>query len=206
MTTTDTTSGTVLGPGRGLGRHVDAAELDPSVAVRAVADGCQRLVVTGPVPAGLDVDADLRLLRFLRAATSRTLRVDWELAGRPLVAERDLLHLVPPTAGADAAGAACATAWRAGYRYGSYHYRVGPDFVTVKDIRPGGPPVHLTIDGDSARQFHELAGAEHLADLSPAATAALADAVEFGLAVRGDHALLLLPWRMRRWPVPYVAA
>jgi hypothetical protein len=203
--TTNTVHGT-LGAGRGLGREVGPDELEPATAVRAAEDGCQRLVVTGPVAAGLDIDADLRLLRFLRAATSATLRVDWELAGRPLVAERDLLHLVPPTGGADAAGAACATAWRAGYRYGSYHYRRGPDFVTVKDIRPGEPPVHLTIDGDSAAQFRALTEAEQLTDLSPAATAALADAVEFGLAVRGERTFLVLPWRMRRWPVPYVAA
>jgi hypothetical protein len=202
----DTASAPTLGKGRGLGREVDAARLDPAVALRAAEDRCERLIVTGPVTTGQDVDADLRLLRFLRVATSHTLRVDWELAGRPLVAERDLLHLVPPTGGADVAGVACATAWRAGYRYGSYHYRRGPDFVTVKDIRPSGPPVHLTIDGDSAVRFRELADAEHLADLSAAATEALADAVQFGLAVRGDRTFLVLPWRMRIWPVPYVAA
>ncbi|HEX5405532.1 MAG TPA: DUF5825 family protein [Pseudonocardiaceae bacterium] len=201
-----TTSATTLGSGRGLGREIDASELHPDVAIRAAEDGCERLVVTGPVVTGQDIDADLGLLRFLREATSKTLRVAWQLAGRPLVAERDLVHLVPPTAGVDSAAAECVTAWRGGYRYGSYHYRWGPDFVTVKDIRPGGPPVHLTIDGDSAQQFRELTDVADLADLSPAATTALADAVEFGLAVRGERTFLVLPWRMRRWPVPYVAA
>jgi hypothetical protein len=162
--------------------------------------------VDGPVTTGQDIDADLRLLRFLRAATSHTLRVDWTLAGRPLLAPRDLTHVVPPTGGDDPAAVACAEAWRGDYRYGSYHYRRGPDFVTVKDTRPGEPPVHLTIDGESALHFRELAAAESLADLTPEVTAALADAVEFGLAIQGEREFLLLPWRMRHWPVPYVAA
>jgi hypothetical protein len=187
--------------GKGLGRTVRADELTP--ALPAELAGCERLVVSDPVVLGVDVDDDLRLLWFLREATSRTLRVDWVLDGRPSVAPREVTHLVPPRTGTDAAYVA---AWRAAYRYGSYHYRRGPGFVTVKDVRPDGPPVHLTIDGGSAEHFLALADTGRIADLAPDVAAALDDAVEFGLAVRGVAAFLLLPFRMRHWPVPYVAA
>jgi hypothetical protein len=66
--------------------------------------------------------------------------------------------------------------------------------------------VHLTIDGDSASHFLLLAETGTIADLAPDVVSALDDAVGFGLAVRGIAAFLLLPFRMRHWPVPYVAA
>jgi hypothetical protein len=203
----DTTIGTVAPAGaKGRARTVRAAELSLPLLADVLAAGCERLVVADPVATGVDADADLRLLRFLREATTATLRVEWTLAGRPLVAARDLTHLVPPRTGVDAEATACVSAWRAAYRYGSYHYRQGPDFVTVKDIRPDGPPVHLTIDGDGATHFRALAQADTLADLAPEVADALNDAVEFGLAVRGVTTFLVLPIRMRIWPVPYVAA
>lgn len=192
--------------GTGRARTVTAAELTPALPAELAAAGCARLVVAGPVPAGSDVDADLRLLWFLREATSHTLRVDWVLDGVPSLAPRDVAHVVPPRTGTSADATAYATAWRAAYRYGTYHYRRGPGFVTVKDVRPDGQPVHLTIDGESAAHFLALADTSTIADLAPDVVDALGDAVEYGLALRGDASFLLLPFRMRHWPVPYVAA
>jgi hypothetical protein len=184
---------------------VAATDLTADLAAELATAGCERLVVDGPVPAGRSIDEDLRLLRFLREATCRTLRVDWTLGGRPLVEPRDLVHLVPPMDGDGEEAAECAAGWRADYRYGSYYYRQGPGFVTVKDVRPGGETVHLTIDGDSAAQFRALAAATVVADLDEAGVSALDDAVEYGLVLRGADTLLMLPFRMRRWPVPYSA-
>jgi hypothetical protein len=181
-------------------------ELTASAPAEIAAAGYQRVVIEEPVVAGESVDEDLGLLRFLREATSHTLRLDWTLAGRPLVEPRNLTHLVPPTLGVDPDAVACVEAWRAAYRYGAFYYRRGPGFVTVKDVRPDGETAHLTIEDDSAEQFLILAEATSVAELDAAGIDALGDAVEFGLAVRGVETLLLLPFRMRRWPVPYVAA
>lgn len=193
------------GPAKGRTATVAAAELVATSPAELAAAGYERLVVDGPVPAGRDVDEDLRLLRFLRAATGQTLRVEWTLGGRPLVSLRDVVHLVPPVDGAGQDAAEYAAAWRADYRYGTYYYRQGPGFVTVKDVRPGGPTVHLTIDGDSAVQFRALAAATTVAELDADSAAALTDAVDYGLVLRGADTLLMLPFRMRQWPVPYSA-
>jgi len=185
---------------------VTPAELVATAPAEVAAAGYEGLVVDEPVVAGDSIDDDLRLLRFLREATSHTLRLDWVLAGRPLVAPRDLAHLVPPTRGVGPDATACVAAWRGAYRYGTFYYRRGPGFVTVKDVRPDGDTTHLTIDGESAEAFHALAEATTLAELNPAAIDAMDDAVEFGLALRGVETVLLLPFRMRHWPVPYTAA
>jgi len=182
---------------------VAAADLAATRAADLAAAGYERVVVDGPVPAGHDLDDDLRLLRFLRDAMCHTLRVEWTLGGRPLVEQRDLVHLAPPADGLGDDAADCAAAWRAGYRYGLYYYRHGPGFVTVKDVRPGGTTVHLTIDGDSSAQFRAIAAAATLDELDPEAAAALDDAVDYGLALRGRTALVMLPYRMLHWPVPY---
>jgi hypothetical protein len=189
---------------RGHGRTLTLAELTASAPAETAAAGYERVVIEEPVRVGEDIDEDLRLLRFLREATTQTLRLEWTLTGRPLVEPRNLTHLVPPVRGVGSAAAECVAAWRAAYRYGSYHYRKGPGFVTVKDIRPDGETVRLTIEGDSAEQFSTLAEASTLAELDPAAIDALGDAVDYGLALRGTETLLLLPFRMRRWPVPHL--
>jgi len=181
------------------------AGLTATLPAELAAAGYERVVVDAPVPVGRDLDEDLRLLRFLREATRRTLRVEWTMGGRPLVEQRDLIHLVPPVDGDGPDAAACAAQWRADYRYGLYYYRNGPDFVTVKDVRPGGETVFLTIDGDSAAQFRAIAEATTADQLDAEGLSALADAVDYGLALRGERAVLMLPYRMRRWPVPYSA-
>lgn len=190
---------------KGRWRTLSPAELTATAPAELAADGYEGLVVDGPVVAGEHVDDDLRLLRFLREATSHTLRLDWTLAGKPLVPPRDLTHLVPPTRGVGPDAEECVAAWRAAYRYGTYYYRCGPGFVTVKDVRPDGETAHLTIEGESADAFRALAEATTLAGLDPATIDALDDAVEFGLVVRGEETLLLLPFRMRNWPVPFTA-
>jgi len=105
----------------------------------------------------------------------------------------------PPGAGLDH--------WRRAYRYGSCHFRRGPGFVQVKDARdPAGPLVVLVAD-------HPDLVATFLRCLDPTPLAALdatgRTAVDLLLAERlvllAGGAVLTLPHRMRRWPVPYNA-
>jgi hypothetical protein len=87
--------------------------------------------------------------------------------------------------------------------YGSYYYRRGPGFVVVRDVRAAGDEQRLLIDQGSA-EFLEMAEAAHADELSPAARRALPDAVDAGLAVVDDDlTMVLLPYRMRQWPVAY---
>lgn len=167
--------------------------------------GYEFVTIQDPVRTGLRLDDDLRLLRFLREITSHTIRLEWALAGHPLLDPTAFVHLVPPTAAADDAARACVETWREGYRYGAFYYRCGPGFVTIRDIRVGVEAARLTIDGEGYEHFRALADGENLAEVDGELRNALQDAVEAGLAVRGDDTFLVLPYRMRNWPVPYVA-
>lgn len=186
-------------------RLIEADELSLYDPGELALQGYVFVSVHGPVRAGLHIDDDLRLLRFLREITSHTIRLEWTLAGCPLLDPSAFVHLVPPAAGADNAARACAEAWRDGYRYGAFYYRCGPDFVTVKDVRAGVEAAHLTIDGDGSAHFRALTDGERLADLDSGLHDALHDAMEAGLAVQGDDTFLVLPYRMRHWPVPFLA-
>jgi Family of unknown function (DUF5825) len=184
---------------------IDADELLLCEPAELARQGYGFVSVHGPVNVGLQIDDDLRLLRFLREITSHTIRLEWTLAGCPLLDPSAFVHLIPPAAGADSAARACAEAWRDGYRYGAFYYRYGPDFITVKDVRAGVESVHLTIDGDGSAHFRALVDGESLADLDNDLRDALRDAMEAGLAVQGDDTFLVLPYRMRHWPVPFLA-
>jgi Family of unknown function (DUF5825) len=190
---------------KGRGLFISADELllcEPGELAR---QGCEFVSVQDPVSAGLRIDEDLRLLRFLREITSHTIRLEWTLAGRPLPHLSTFVHLIPPMGYADDAARACVEAWRDGYRYGAFYYRCGPDFVTIKDVRTGIEAAHLTIDGDGSAHFRALADGESLAELDNGLRDGLHDAVEADLAVQGDETFLVLPYRMRHWPVPFLA-
>lgn len=165
--------------------------------------GPTEAVVAEPVRWGDDWHADLRRLKVLRKATGRAVRLRWQMIGAPPTALRNCVHLVPPAAGLDRAAAESAARWRAAYAYGSFHYRVGPGFVTVKDTRPGGDQSRMIISGEDADRFLALARGE--APRSAELAAALAAMLEAGLALAAEDLVLVLPFRMRHWPVPFSA-
>jgi hypothetical protein len=193
------------GHSNGPGITLTADQVATTRPAELAAAGYERVRIDGPVPAGEDVDEDLQLIRFLREATSHALRLDWVLGGLPLVELRNLTHLVPPTSGVNPSVDEYAASWRAAFRYGTYYYRRGPGFVLAKDVRPGGPAAHMTIDGISAAQFVALAEASVVSQLDPEARDALDDAVSFGLALSGSRHFTVLPFHMRHWPVPVLA-
>jgi hypothetical protein len=157
-----------------------------------------------PLLFGVSVADDLRWLRLLREVTGHTVRLRWRLGGVPLLPPDAMVHLVPPADGVSPETRRFAGSWTAGYRYGLYYYRKGPGFVTVKDVRPDQEQRRLVI-GDGSEHFLAMAAAETPDDLAPEARAALADAVDADLVVVADGQLLVLPYRMRNWPVPYTA-
>ncbi|MEU4569795.1 DUF5825 family protein [Micromonospora sp. NPDC023956] len=147
---------------------------------------------------------DLDLLRYLREVTSHAVRLRWRLAGRPCFPLHTHVHLVAPSGGVDADSAAHAAAWTAGYRYGSFFYRRGPGFVAIKDVRPESEDARLTID-EGAEHFLAMAEARTVDDLAPQARDLVDTVAEAGLLLRVDQRLLVLPYRLRHWPVPYLA-
>ncbi|WBB80751.1 DUF5825 family protein [Micromonospora sp. WMMD882] len=153
---------------------------------------------------GRSLAEDLDLLRYLREVTSHAVRLRWRLAGTPSFPLHTHVHLVAPSGGVDADAARYAGHWTAGYRYGSFFYRQGPGFVMLKDVRPDSEDARLTID-EGAEHFLAMAAACRTQELTPAAQALVDTVAEAGLLLRVDDRLLVLPYRLRHWPVPYLA-
>jgi Family of unknown function (DUF5825) len=175
-----------------------------SVFTKLADSPLQQVTLAEPLTFGRSRVEDLRLLRSLREATSHAVRLRWRLAGRPTFPLRTHVHLVPPSDGLDPAARAWATAWAAQYQYGSFYYRHGPGFVTVKDNRPGGDANRMVIS-EGAAEFLSMADADRVGDLTPAARRMLPDAVGAGLVIVVEPALLVLPYRIRHWPIPAFA-
>ncbi len=133
----------------------------------------------------------LHFLRFLREAASHDVSVVWESAG-DLGCDTRLLHHLPPRSGDPS--------WRAAYRYGLCHYRVGPGFVTVTDRRRG-PAVPVTLrDAEQVRLVRALDRP------GPAEESAAFVALQrSGLIITHARDALCLPYRLRRWPIPCTA-
>ncbi|WBB56660.1 DUF5825 family protein [Verrucosispora sp. WMMD573] len=156
-----------------------------------------------PLRFGHSPTQDLDLLRLLRAVTSHAVRLRWALSGRPAFPLHTYSHLLPPCLGMEFDDVAHTVAWARDYRYGSFYYRRGPGIVTIKDVRPGQPAARMVIE-EGADRFARLA--ESVDGRSDIVDADLvADAVEAGLAVQADDRTLVLPFRMRHWPVPYLS-
>jgi hypothetical protein len=128
-------------------------------------------------------------------------RVSWRgrLTGRFDAAL--LYHLPPPEALEDGD----AEAWRAAYRYGSCYYRRGPGFIEIKDARDPGAILRSMLDTPDAV-------AVFIACQAPVAVAGLPEPqqeIARRLADRGlmlvlDGLALALPYRMSKWPVPFL--
>ncbi len=162
-------------------------------------------VVTGTLVFGRSVPDDMAQIRYLREATSHAQRLHWTLAGVPLLPLHTHVHLLFPRGGIDERSDAYAREWAAAYRYASFFYRIGPGFVTIKDIRPGLEPNRMVIT-EGAQQFLDMTSVRHVSELDSEAKRMLDDATEAGLLLRHDDELLVLPYRLRHWPVPYIAA
>ncbi|MGX6600510.1 DUF5825 family protein [Micromonosporaceae bacterium Da 78-11] len=159
-----------------------------------------------PVVFGADPEQDLRHLRTLREATSHAIRLHWTLSGRPIFPIAALTHLVPPSGGADEDSADLARRWSAAHRYASCYYRQGPGFVTVKDVRGGGDGTHMLIEDEDAAAFLALTTTDQADELDDHTRAMLPEAEEHGLLLRAGDTHLVLPYRLRNWPIPLVAA
>lgn len=154
---------------------------------------------------GDSIEGDLNAMRYLREVTSNAVRLRWTLAGIPLLPLETHIHLLRPSGGSDPASDAYAQRWANGYRYASFYYRQGPGFLVIKDVRPDREATRMVIS-EGCEHLLSMMDAYTVNELTPAARDVLADAQEAGLIVQHDEHLLVLPYRMRHWPVPYIAA
>jgi hypothetical protein len=166
--------------------------------------GVGRLELTDPVDALMDSRASSDALHLIRDATGHGLRVDWTLGAAPEDLS-NLVHLWPPSAYVDAGSAEAVNAWRESYSFGQCFFRVGPSFVSVKDIRPHLDAARMVIEDQDADTFLALAEQRPPAAGEQAAEAAIADLAEADLCLVGTDGVFVLPYRIKRWPVPFSA-
>ena len=177
----------------------ESVDLDLAAAVDAGARG-----VRFPHPVAL-VDEEplgtLGALRVLREAEALGVPVRWRGTIGAGIDAASLVHLPPPECSNDEATDAIADEWRRQHRPGLCYYRIGPDFVFIKDIRVPSTGARFRLDGVVAR-FRALESVVDVADLDADTAGLLVDLEAEQLVLRLGPYATLLPNRMRRWPVP----
>ncbi|MBN6041002.1 DUF5825 family protein [Amycolatopsis sp. 195334CR] len=178
-------------------RHVDPVDLlalDPAALSAA---GVQLLVLPEPVSFGSDDERDLRFLRLLREAVSYTLRIEWRARAVPF--DLTMVGHLPPPLGDEG------REWRDTYRFGLCYYQRGPNFVLLKDVRGEGGARYRIDDEQAMSVWPELEPVRHRDSLTPAARELCALLEEEELLMRRGDWVTHLPYRLRRWPVPFDA-
>lgn len=153
------------------------------------------LVVDTPVA----LDGSLGSLEFvslLRRSIESSQRVSWRCESTITVERAGMLeHLPPPSEGGGEGG----DAWRANHRYGSYYYRLGPGFVSVRDRRMSYPASFLDLSVQALDCFGELSEpTQHSCGRCRPLT-------EEGVIWRSGGTGVLLPFRLKYPPTPFLA-
>jgi len=182
-----------------------AADLDLEAAVH---DGVQAVRIRAPQVLDTErPEATLALVRLLREAAADGIPITWHGSVADGIDASLLVHLPPPAPSPAASGtgadAAAIAAWRERYRPGLCYYRLGPGFAFVKDVRDVDASARYQVGlTDAPRAIEQLEAVAVAADLDEATSRVLDDLEGERLALRLGSLVTILPYRMRRWPVP----
>jgi hypothetical protein len=171
---------------------------DPAACAALAAAGVATVVLDAPVDLR-DPDA-LGALRFVRDAVACGIATRWTIAHGGGIDPSVLMHLSPPeTFPGEEAKLAL---WRE-FAFGVLYWRRGSNFAIVRDVRPAWEPAYYTLESDGTLQsFERLALPRTLAE-EPAEIVEAFREARFLIEI-GDRALAL-PYRIRKWPVPFMA-
>jgi hypothetical protein len=172
--------------------------LDPVALAEA---GYETVLLTEPVVLGRDDEFDLRFLHLLREAMSVILRVDWSTEAPAPFELSMVAHLQPPRSGAP-----FSREWSLQHRFGLCYYRLGPGFVLLRDTRDAEDGARYRLEHPEAVvSWSELEPVRRLSGLS-ASTRGLYDLLTGeDMVLRCGEWVTVLPYRLRRWPVPFDA-
>jgi hypothetical protein len=176
----------------------------PSLDVATLgAQGLRALQIRTPQHLSVDrAPSTLAFVRLLRDAMSLGVATNWHGSIDSRLDPYLLHHLPPPTD--------CNPAfdnWRSRHRPGLCYYRRGPGFVNVKDLRFADAAVRFSIDvddhdGDGDDPITALEGVCAVPALSRRGRSLLDELADQRLALQLGDIATLLPYRMRRWPIP----
>jgi hypothetical protein len=176
---------------------------------RLVELGCVELRVPWVMEVGeRQAEQAAHFIRLLRDCTSHRLRVRWRGAELPSVAAGTLYHLEPPESGGVPELEEAARRWRRTHAYGRCYWRAGPGFMLVKDRREGRGAAQFLLDDAATRSVFEALAVPRLVEslgTEPEVLRALADLEQEALVLGLGPWRVALPFRMRCWPVPFIA-
>lgn len=201
MTTGDSTSA-AIGKVLELDGPSTALDLDVAAAILAGVRGFRlrdvvRLSADEP-------QTTLAIVRLLRDAASYGVPVAWHGLVEQGVDPLLLVHLSPPGPVDGEETSVSIAEWRLFSQPGLCYYRMGPGFVFIKDVRWRGALAarfRLELDGIE-KMFETLETVVDVARLDPATATVLDDLSTEHLVLKLGNWATLLPYRMRRWPVP----
>ena len=163
-------------------------------------------IIPDPVVLGQDPAQTCAFLAYLRDCMERRIHVHWEgrLAGPVDVSS--LYHLEPPTTLLGGPPRAAAAAWRREHRYGACYYRRGPGFVLVKDARDALETTSYVLEEEAlTKTFLKCLAPTRLTTLCAAGQEAVRELSAERLILVIDGLAVALPFRMKRWPIPFWA-
>lgn len=184
---------------------VDQAAPSPDPAGELYRRGARRVALHGLVDLSGAAATSLRQLAFVRDLTGYGVVVDWRVrVDGAAGAWSSLSHLYPPT---ELLGtvedAAALDRWRELFHLCRCVYRLGPGFVQVRDRRTGELN-RLTIDDpEYLEAVDRLLPGVPEESIPPTI---LADLAAENLLWRWGGLAVWLPYRVRRWPWPAMAA
>jgi hypothetical protein len=144
-----------------------------------------------------DRNDPLQLLALLRDGVE--LGVSITFTGNALGAiGADVTHLPEPGGNGYSTG----LSWEEPHAYGRCFYRRGPGFLLVVDRRDSPEYRYTLDDADHIEAIGVLRTPTPLRETPPALKQAAADLAELNLVAVHAGRGLLLPYRLRRWPMP----
>jgi hypothetical protein len=185
-------------------RHSERSWLQDAELGSLVDSGTREIALAGIQEIGAHkAETTVAFIRFLRDAASWDVRVRWNGRFSETVDPLSLVHLDPP-ADVDGAAGAALTQWKESHRYGLFYWRRGPDFVIVKDVRQAEEPAYFLLDDPPVLSaFMMLTQPSRISTMPESLQDATEELSAERLVLRLDDWAVVLPMRVRIWPIPY---
>lgn len=179
------------------GDAIPHALLDQDAISEQVRAGLRQVEITEQV----DFDAAsaaAQMLRLVRDLTSCSVKVNWAL--KPHQFSIEPLYCLQPPAEINGAQPEALRDWSARFRFGLLYWRAGPNFIVIRDARTNAIN-HFTLDEPD---YIKAIWAGHFGKPFSEVSAEAVDALTGeGLIYTISDQAVLLPYRMRHWPIPF---
>jgi len=176
-------------------------------AERQIARLAARGIVEVQVPWEVEISAEqpeqsIQFLRFLRDCTAHRVNVKWRGKVSDPARSQSFHHLLPPSV--EGTPPEAVQAWGKNHAYGQLYWRLGPNFLTIKDMRAGREARFTLDDGPLRDVFTKLQVPQPWAALKddPVSQEVVESLMEEDLVVRLGDWVVALPYQLQHWPIP----